>query len=160
MGQYDHKNYVLNVKVRENLTDARAVKRMKVWDFTMNEWEVFEKKISPFYNPYSERIVRFFVDYDKMDLCPDLFDSWEPIKEIFKKEDIREPSCRLAFPAATLFLKKRRQFDVAIMNLNYGLIFDPHNKYMVIPSKKKLGEYLGDIRIIISQNTKKFSYST
>lgn len=153
----DENYYVLNVKVKENLTDIRAVERMKAWDFTMKEWESFEKAISPFHNPSAERIVRFFVGYDKVDLCPDLFGSYEPIKEIFNKEDIREPSYRLAFPAATLMMKKRRQFEVVIMNLNYGLIFDPNNKYMVIPSKKKIGEYLGDIRIIIKKNTKKFT---
>ena len=64
MGQFDHKNYVLNVKVKENLTDTRAVERMKVWDFTLKEWDAFEKAISPFYNPYAERIIRFFVEYD------------------------------------------------------------------------------------------------
>ena len=83
---------------------------------------------------------------------------WEPLKEIFNKEDFSEPSYRLAFPAATLFFKKRRRFDVAIENLNYGLIFDPQNKYIVIPSKKKIGEYLGNIRIIINQNTKQYSF--
>ena len=62
MGQFDLKNYVLNVKVKENLTDIRAVERMKAWDFTMKEWESFEKEISPFHNPSAERIVRFFVD--------------------------------------------------------------------------------------------------
>ena len=158
MGHFDLKNYVLNVKVKENLTDTRAVERMKVWDFTLKEWDAFEKAISPFYNPYAERIIRFFVEYDKVDLCPDLYGLWEPLKEIFNKEDIRELSYRLAFPAATLFFKKRRRFDVVVYNLNYGLIFDPQNKYMVIPSKKKIGEYLGDIRIFIAQNTKKFSF--
>ena len=157
MGQFDHKNYVLNVKVKENLTDTRAVERMKVWDFTLKEWDAFEKAISPFYNPYAERIIRFFVEYDKVDLCPDLYGLWEPLKEIFNKEDIRELSYRLAFPDATLFFKKRRRF-VVVDNLNYGLICDPQNKYMVIPSKKKIGEYLGDIRIFINQNTKKFSF--
>ena len=29
---------------------------------------------------------------------------------------------------------------------------------MVIPSKKKIGEYLGDIRITINQNTKQYSF--
>ena len=144
----DENYYVLNVKVRDNLTDIRAVERMKAWKFTMKEWEAFEKEICPFYNPYAERIVRFFVEYDKVDLCPDLYGSCEPIKEIFNKEEICKPSYHLAFPAGTLLLKKRRRFDVAMMNLNYGLIFDPYNKYMVIPSKKKIGEYLGDIRII------------
>ncbi len=92
-----------------------------------------------------------------MDLCPDLYGSCEPIREIFNKEDIRKPSYHLAFPAGTLLLKKRRRFDVAMMNLNYGLIFNPYNKYMVIPSKKKIGEYLGDIRVIIKKNTNKFT---
>ena len=158
MGQFDLKNYVLNVKVKENLTDTRAVERIKAWDFTMKEWDAFEKAISPFYNPYAERIVRFFVEYDKVDLCPDLYGLWEPLKGIFNKEDIRELSYLLAFPAATLYFKKRRRFDVAIENLNYGLIFDPQNKYMVIPSKQKIGEYLGDIRITINQNTKQYSF--
>ena len=154
----DENYYVLNVKVRENLTDIRAVERMKAWDFTMKEWEAFEKEICPFYNPYAERIVRFFVEYDKVDLCPDLYGSCEPIREIFDKEDICKPSYYLAFPAGQLMLKKRRRFDVAMMNLNYGLIFDPKNRYMVIPSKQKIGEYLGDIRITINQNTKQYSF--
>ena len=153
----DENYYVLKVKVRENLTDARAVERMKAWNFTMKEWQSFEKEICPFYNPYAERIVRFFVEYDKVDLCPDLYSSCEPIREIFNMEDIRKPSYHLAFPAGTLLLKKKRRFDVAMMNLNYGLIFDPYNKYMVIPSKKKIGEYLGDIRVIIKKNTNKFT---
>ena len=158
MGHFDLKNYVLNVKVKENLTDTRAVERMKAWDFTLKEWQAYIKAIAPFYNKYAERIIRFFVEYDKVDLCPDLYGLWEPLKEIFNKEDIRELSYRLAFPDATLFFKKRRRFDVVVDNLNYGLIFDPQNKYMVIPSKKKIGEYLGDIRIFINQNTKKFSF--
>ncbi len=29
---------------------------------------------------------------------------------------------------------------------------------MVIPSKKKIGEFLGDIRIIIKKDTKKFTF--
>ncbi len=73
----DENYYVLKVKVRENLTDTRAVERMKAWDFTMKEWQSFEKEICPFYNPYAERIVRFFVEYDKVDLCPDLYGSCE-----------------------------------------------------------------------------------
>lgn len=30
----DENYYVLNVKVKENLTDTRAVERIKAWDFT------------------------------------------------------------------------------------------------------------------------------
>lgn len=157
MAQQNQQFYILNVKVRENLTDTRALERLIAWDFTMEEWNEFEKKISPFFNLAAERIVRFFVEYGKMDICPDLFGSWEPIKEVFNKEDICEPSSRLSYPAATLFLKKKRRFEVIIENLNYGLIFDPQNKYKVIPSKRKKGEYLGNIRILIRKDTAKFT---
>ena len=158
MGQFDHKNYVLNVKVKENLTDTQAVERMKAWDFTLKEWQAYIKAIAPFYNKYAERIIRFFVEYDKVDLCPDLYGEFEPEKKHFDNGDMAEPIYCIAFPSGTLFLKKRRRFDVVVENLNYGLIFDPQNKYMVIPSKKKIKEYLGDIRIFINQNTKKFSF--
>ena len=153
----DENYYVLNVKVRENLTDTRAVERMKAWDFTMKEWQAYIKAIAPFQNPFAERIVRFFVDYDKVDLCPDLYGEFEPIKTPFNIENIIEPTYCIAYPSGTLLMKKRRRFDVAIENLNYGLIFDPKNRYMVIPSKKKIGEYLGNIRIIIKKNTTKFT---
>ena len=67
MGHFDLKNYVLNVKVKENLTDTRAVERMKAWNFTLKEWQAYIKAIAPFYNKYAERIIRFFVEYDKVD---------------------------------------------------------------------------------------------
>lgn len=153
----DENYYVLNVKVRENLTDARAIERMKAWDFTLKEWQAYIKVITPFSNKYAERIVRFFVEYDKVDLCPDLFGAYEPLKETFDKKSIEEPSSCIAFPAGTLMMKKRRRFDVAIENQYYGAVFDPQNNYMVIPSKRKIGEYLGNIRIIIKKNTTKFT---
>ena len=153
----DENYYVLNVKVRENLTDMRAVERMKAWNFTMKEWQAYIKVTAPFYNKYAERIVRFFVEYDKVDLCPDLFGAYEPLKETFDKKSIEEPSSCIAFPAGTLMMKKRRRFDVAIENQYYGAVFDPKNNYMVIPSKRKIGEYLGNIRIIIRKNTTKFT---
>lgn len=158
MGKWDRNNYVLNVKVRENLTDARAVERMKAWDFTLKEWHGFIDEIAPFYNKSAERIIHFFLEYDKLDLRPDLYGEYEPLKTTFDVKDISGPTYGIAYPAGTLFLKKRRCFDAVIENLNYGLIFDPQDKYKVIQSKKKIGEYLGDIRIIISKDTRKYSF--
>lgn len=154
----DQDYYVLNVKLRDNLTDARAVERMKAWDFTMKEWAEFEKTICPFYHPVAEQIVRFFVEYEKIDLCPDLFGSYEPLKKPFDKENILEPSDCIAFPSGTLIMKKRRRFDVAVENQYYGLIFNPKDNYKVIPSKRKIGEYLGNIRISINQKSKIYTF--
>ena len=46
----DENYYVLNVKVRENLTDMRAVERMKAWNFTMKEWQAYTKVTAPSYH--------------------------------------------------------------------------------------------------------------
>ena len=64
MGQYDYKNYVLNVKVREDLTDTRALERMMAWDFTLKEWQSYVKLNTPFYNKSAERIILFFIEYN------------------------------------------------------------------------------------------------
>lgn len=177
MGQYDYKNYVLNVKVREDLTDTRALERMMAWDFTLKEWQAYVKLNTPFYNKSAERIILFFIEYNKLDLHPDLYGWFEPIKTTFDIQDITILTDGLAYPRGTVHLKKKRRFDVVIQNLSYALLFDPKNKYMVIPpsdyhfffepqrkyivppSEKELREeYLGDIKIIISRNTKQFSF--
>ena len=42
---------------------------------------------------------------------------------------------------------------------DYHFFFEPQRKYIVPPSEKELREeYLGDIKIIISRNTKQFSF--
>lgn len=153
----DENYYVLNVKVRENLTDPRVEERMYAWDFTLKEWQAFLKERAPLHNKYAERIVRFFIEYEKMDMRPDLFGWYEPLKKPFDVDDISEPIWCIAHPSNGLIMKKRRRFDVVVENLNRGTIFDPDDNYKVIPSKRKIGEYLGDIRIIIKKNTKKYT---
>lgn len=158
MEQVENLFYDLEVKVRESLTDPRAMERMMLWDFTLKEWLAFEKGLNPFYNSKAEKIVSFFTTYSKIDLCPDKYGPYEPLKRIFEKDDISDPISLLSFPSGSLLMKKRRYFDVAIVNLNYGLIYDPYDNYKVIPSKRKLGEYLGSIRIIIKAKSSKYSF--
>ena len=141
--------YVINVKVKDNLTDSRAVEYLKSWDFTKYDWRRFEETIMPFYNPAAERIIRFFVTYDKVNLIPDLYNAYEPINLPFGKDNISNPINMLSFPAGRLHFKMKRRFTAFIENLNYGIIYDPYNNYKVIPSRKKIGAYLGDIKIFL-----------
>ncbi len=154
MGKWDYKNFVLHIKIRENLTDSRFVEFMKGWNFYLNDMFKFQDSIEPLYNPVAEKIIQFLLTYDKIDLCPERYNSYEPISKFFDKNNLNDPICCIAFPAGSLYLRKKRKFDVVIENLWYGLIFDPDIQNKVIPSKKKIGEYLGDIKIYISKSVK------
>lgn len=153
MGKFNYKNYILHIKISENLTDPRFVEFVKKWDFTYHDVFRFQDTIEPLYNAAVEKILIFLITYKKMDLCPDYFNSFEPINKPFDKNDIFTPMHCVSFPAGTLFLRKKRKFDIVIENLWYGLIFDPQQGHKVIPSKKELGKYLGSIKIYISKHT-------
>lgn len=62
MGQMDQKNFVLEVLIKENLTDPRCVDFMNGWNFTKKDKYAFIASISStLYNPIAEKIVRFFI---------------------------------------------------------------------------------------------------
>ena len=149
--------YILNVKVRESLTDTRAVEFMKSWDFYLNDWTAFVKEATPFYNPIAERIIRFFISFDKFDICPDLYGECEPPKTQFDTRNIVEPISYLAFPAGTLIMKKRNSFDVVIRNGNHGCSFWEKDNYKVFRPIKELGEFLGNIQFSVKMKNSNYS---
>ena len=59
-----------------------------------------------------------------MDLCPDYFNSFEPINKPFDKNDIFTPMHCVSFPAGTLFLRKKRKFDIENENENVNEILE------------------------------------
>lgn len=153
MGQYNYKNYILIVKLQENLTDSRFVEFMKDWTFTRDDLFVFQDTIEPLYNETAEKILNFFITYDKIDLCPDYYNTYEPINKHFNKEDLLSIIHSIAFPSGTLYLKKKKMFDVMISNIWYGLIFETKGNHQVIPSKKKIGEFLGEVSLFFDKKT-------
>lgn len=154
MGKFDYKNYILQIKVEENLTDSRFVEFMKDWNFTIQDVFKFQDSIEPLRNTMAEKILHFFTSYDYIDISPDAYNSYEPINIPFNKDDIFAVEHCLVFPAGTLFLRKKRKFDVEIENSWHGFIFDPEKNHQVIPSRRKIGKYLGDIKFHISKKTR------
>ena len=124
MGQYDRNNYILKIKIKNNLTDFRIIDFIKNWDFTYNEYIKFQESIEPIYNSISENIIVFFLKYEKYDLCPDFYNRFEPVNKLFNVNDISDLIHCISFPSGVLHLKKKKAFHVEIDNLWYGLIFD------------------------------------
>lgn len=159
MGMWDYNNYVLKVQLHENLTDSRFIEFVTRWDYTIDDFFSFQESIEPLTNEVAQKIMQFFVSYNKIDLCPDNYNRYEPVKLPFNKDDFYDSVHILAFPSGTLHLKKKRRFQVMIENLWYFLTFDPDDNHKVMIPLREISEdeYLGCIQIYISKNTKFYS---
>ena len=99
----------LYIRIKENLTDSRYVGFMKYWNYTEKEFDRLYKAIAEAggaYNEFSYKAVRFFVDYKDGVLLPNRYNSHEPLKYLFDKNDISKPVSMLSFPAGYLLLRK------------------------------------------------------
>lgn len=116
MGNWDRKNWMIELKLRENLTDPRILDFIGVGNhFTLKEWNDFEKTLPKHLsNAKAEQIVRFFVEYRNGLLMPDRFSYAEPIRELFSVERIPDAVDKLCWQAGSLCFKKLRKFDVEI----------------------------------------------
>ena len=151
MGQWDAKNFKLEILVKENLTDPRVVEFVKGWNFTIKEERAFFKSFVP-YNSTAEKIVRFFVDYKDGMLMPDKYDNREPLRMQFDPDKISDVVRIVSFNGDEVYLKKKRKYDATITNTFYSLIFD--EKGNVIPPKRVLGDYGGKVNFSFSKQSK------
>lgn len=144
------KSIVLKIRLKNWLTDPRYVEFMKYWNYTMEEFDRFDKFIAETggaYNDFSYKVVRFLVDYKGGILLPDKYNFFEPLKHIFDKDNISRPVSMLSFPAGYLFLRKRSRFLISMHNEYYSILWkeEGKNKYKVLIPKRSLPLYMGNI---------------
>ena len=108
MGNYDSKNFIIKIGIRECCADQRYLDFMNKtnYNYTIEEVGAFIKNNYPQYHPLAEKIVRFFIDYDNGIMLPDKYSEAEPIRLDFNKDDIVEPVANLSYLRGFLFLKK------------------------------------------------------
>lgn len=150
MGNFDRKNWMIELKLRENLSDSRILDYVETHsDFTLKEWRAFKKTLPEHLsNAKAEQIVRFFVEYRDGVLMPDRFGFAEPIRNHFSVEAIPDAISLLCWPGAILSLKKLRKYDVFIENKEFSIGFE-NDKYY--PPVVKHGEYLATITMWVSK---------
>ena len=152
MGKYDYKNICVQIKIREDLTDPRLLDFTKDWKFTEKELDTFLDSIKgTIYNKYSKKIVEFFIKYKDGIILPERYNGYEPVKEIFNKDDISDPIEWLSFPGGGLYLKKKYKYDAEIKNEDF-IISCSDGK--AIPPEAKLPEYMGVITFWFSKQRK------
>ena len=149
-------NIGIRIQIRENLTDPRITKFLeeKDWNFSLKDFHTFLDSLErPFYNERARQIVEFFVNYRDGLICPDRYNSCDPIKYPFDKNDISDPIAELSFPAGDLYMKKLRKYLVLIYNKSYAIIGDGGVEKVLRP-KRVLPEYMGVITFVFHKQWK------
>lgn len=144
MGNWDYNNYIIEVRLKECVTDIRFQSLFEMKP-TINQFDEYCRKHirTVAYNPLAERIVRFFMEYDNGLYLPDRYNNCEPIKHIFDSHNISIPVSYLAYPAGELYLKKRRRIEVSISNEDHAFIWEDG---VFLEPKRSLPQYLTIIR--------------
>lgn len=152
MGQYDRKNYIISVKLRESCSDKRIIdwQLERNYLYTNAEVTAFENSILPHYNTLAEKIVRFFIEYETGAMAPNKWNTFEPIKQDFTISDINKYIGVLAFPGGNLFLKRDKKYTCHIENWDYGFWWLDGK-----PCRPQVSfEFLVEIRIFFSKQSK------
>lgn len=147
MGHLDYKNYIVEVSLKDNVSDRRFDVVHKLMP-SIKEYKEFQKELlseAPVYSEKAEEIIRFFINYKHGTYKPELWNTFEPINKEFDEMDIVQPISALAFPGGALYLKKKRSMYAFIENHTYSIIWED-GKFMT--PKRVLPDYLTTIKIV------------
>jgi len=144
MGNWDYNNYIVEVCLRECMTDNRFLPLRDLKPTIAQYKEYCARHIQTLaYHPLAERIIRFFVDYNGGVYSPDKYNYYEPVKFVFNKNDIRIPISHIAYPAGALYLKKNRVVLISIINEDNAFVWEDG---VYLEPKRALPEFLTTIR--------------
>lgn len=155
MGNFDDKNIILKIEIRENLTDPRYTEyiNQRAWHFTREDFIRFNNSIKEnIWNNTSAKIIQFIMEYQNGLLLPDRCGTFEPLRKNFNRESFKEYVGWLSFPGGCLYLKKKRKLNISIENRTFALIWDEN--WMQVAPKAKLPEYLGEIIFFFAKQRK------
>ena len=143
---YDGNSYIIEVKLRDNVSDARfdTIRQLKP---NIQMYKAFEKKLisdHPVYNDKAEEIIRFFINYRSGIIKPDRYNYFEPINKVFDENNLIIPISMLASPGGGVYLKKTKIAEVYIDNKTYSFVW-VDKEYL--PPKRDLPEYITVITV-------------
>ena len=150
MGQWDYNNYIVEVKLRDNISDQRfeSIRKIKP---TLKQFRVFNKELesqAPVYNKRAEEIIRFFLQYRIVSLRPDKWNFYEPVNRLIDYSNISKLVSCLANPGGCVYLKQTRGCEIEIENHTHSLIWEDG---LYLEPKRVLPEYLTTIKVLFAK---------
>lgn len=141
MGQWDYKNWLVKVELKEDLTDPQFLDCLSKYAvFSMKEYESFKSTlVRPLRTAKAEQIVRFSLEYHNGELYPDRYNCFEPVNKVFSEDILPSVIEHLCWPGGSLYLKKLRKFYVDIENQRFAVCFTDgiHTPSKGIPPENK-----------------------
>ena len=156
MGHFDYKNWIVQVELKDNLTDKQILDYLRRTNhrFTQKEYRLFlEQCKRPLYNSIAEKIILFFVTYDNGKLMPDRYNAFEPVNKVFSLDKIPNVIESLCWPRGCLYLKKLRKFEVSIENYEFAVVFSDGEN--IFPRKPSYPEYMTTIQFYFDKKRNK-----
>lgn len=86
-------------------------------DYSPKEYSSFLHKID-IYNEHAEKIIRFFARYDDAYFKPERCNAYEPVRDIFDPNNIKEPIRWLSQPGSAFYFKKRKDGILGVIENN------------------------------------------
>lgn len=153
MGQWDYNNYIVEVNLRDNISDQRfeSIRKIKP---TLKQFRVFHKELesqAPVYNKRAEEIIVFFLRYRNGWLKPDYWNYFEPINKPVDEGDLTEIIGTLSYPGGNLggiYLKKKRGPTAYIQNHTFSFVWEDG---VYLEPKIPLPEYLTTIKVLFAK---------
>ena len=101
-------NVTLQIFSRLDLTSE---KNLKLRDMNLSPKEYSRRwKETEFESEGSKRLLRFIADYDNGFFCPEKCDVYEPVREIFDPDNLRDPVRWLSQTSGMVMFKKSKLF--------------------------------------------------
>ena len=158
MGNFDRKNYVVDVRSVVDITDSIIKEFVKNWDYSREDAHRFYSDDAMFYHPFAEKIIQFIVEYKGGILIPDKWDTAEPLKKTFNRDEINSVVSELAKPGSCVLLRKNRKMWITLRNFSYqwsgSFICEGRNKPWILQKPTPLPrKYYSCVRFVFSEQT-------
>lgn len=155
MGNFNYKNWIIQVELKDNLSDNQILAYIKSKNekITIEEFTNFIKQLKlPLNNSKAEFIIHFFTNYENGQLMPDRYNSFEPINKRFSLDKIPDIINSLCWPAGSIYLKRIKQYEASIENNEFAIVFED-GKYL--PPIATPPEYMTTIQIYFDKKRNK-----
>lgn len=120
MGQFDTNNYIVKVRLKDNVSDERWAPLYKMSPSVKGYKYFVKNNIVISYNPTAERLIRFFIEYGGGILKPEIYNCYEPVSIPFLEDEMSRAIGMLAHPAGCVYLKKPRTAEIMIENKTFS----------------------------------------
>lgn len=156
MGNYDYNNYLVIVKVRDNITDPAYMKYCVDTDmgFSIKEYLSFEKSHPSSTHPTVVKALKFICSYSGGIMRPDKWGYGEPLKRVFNEDTVHLLISYLTRPGGQESIRKNRFYLADFENEMHVPIWEGKKPIKISERERSLPDYMFTMTFYFSKSLK------